>query len=103
MLAGKFKYPQEERDRWERVRSRLEPGLLMRVRTGDYHEDDTTPVGFLECNEHVVLIERFDGGPIVRAGTNEEVGRDMQWRVMTRWGVLNKSESYIKQLWEPVE
>lgn len=103
MLAGKVKYSDEEKARWAKVLESLKPGLMMRVLTGDYYDEDEAPSGFLDRNEHVVLIERFDGGAVVRAGTNEVVGRNMCWKVMTRWGVLEKSESYIKQLWTPAE
>jgi hypothetical protein len=102
MLVGKVQHTVEEKERFARVRNSLRPGLLMRVRIGDFHEDDETPVGFLAHNDLVMLIERGDGGPVVDKDSRE-VGRWMQWTVMTRWGILKKSESYIEQLWEPVE
>lgn len=102
MLAGKVQYSATEKARQANIVASLKPGLLMLVVSGDFHEEDETPNGFLERGEHVTLIERYDGGAIVKAGTMEEVGRSMCWKVMTRWGILSKSESYIKQLWEPV-
>ncbi len=95
MLAGRpGKLTAKERYDREAKLAALRPGLLLRVGIAEYHEDDETPFGFMAMGDLIVLL-RFDAH-------EKFSGVYHDWLVMTHWGIINKSASYLATCCEEV-
>lgn len=98
MLAGSYKLSDEEKRQRDELIKQFQPGLLLQMTTSDYHEDDETPPGFLEIGDFVLIIGVEHVKPLYEAKTKKLVGKYNEWKVMTRWGPLIKSDYYLASM-----
>jgi hypothetical protein len=84
------------------MKAALRPGLVVEYTTSDYHEDESTPVGFHSIGDRLELLRVVERRPIIRYETRETVDEYDVWLVRGRWGEHTKDEPYLAWMTRPV-
>jgi hypothetical protein len=106
VLAANPKYLKisvEEKARQKSVCEALRPGLVLEYIVSDYHEEDSTPVGFHSIGDRLELQRIVEVKPIVDSKTREKVREYNVWLVKGRWGEHTKDELYLARMMKVAE
>ena len=85
----------EEKARHKVMREALKPGLVVEYIMNDYHEEDSTLVGFHSVGNRLELVRVTERKPIVDSKTREKAGEYDVWLVKGRWGEHTKDALYL--------